>query len=488
MTTKAPMSGDELSAVREGLRMTSPPDPEQLAREKAQLAALEEKGTGARIVGYWKLTGPGYLQSAMTLGSGTAVSSLLAGALFGYTLLWVAPVAMLIGIIMLTAVSYQTLSTGMRPFEAMRTFAGPFFAWGWAIGAIVASIIWHFPQYALAAGSLADIGAVVGIELNANWLGFLVLPFAIAISMMYGSSPRLLRAYERLLKYTVWGVVLCFAWVVFRTGIDDWGALAKGFFTFQIPDKTNGVEGWVLVLSGLAAAVGVNMVFLYPYSLLARGWGREHRRVARFDLYVGMFLPYVLASSLMMIAAANTIHLDASFTASTIGVDKAAQSLATVVGPDTGRIVFGIGVLGMALSTITLHMLCAGFVCAEVFGWKVGSLKYRLAMLIPCVGVLGPVLWAKYKVWLAIPTTILCGFLLPIAYIGFILLQRSRKYLGKDTPSGGAGRTWLGAMIFVTLFLTVFLAWSAYTKGPDYFNDLFGEKETPVAVEPEEDG
>ena len=53
----------------------------------------------------------------------------------------------------------------------------------------------------------------------------------------------------------------------------------------------------VLILSGLAAAVGINMVFLYPYSLLARGWGREHRRLARFDLYAGMLVPYTLAAS-----------------------------------------------------------------------------------------------------------------------------------------------------------------------------------------------
>ena len=65
------------------------------------------------------------------------------------------------------------------------------------------------------------------------------------------------------------------------------------------------------------------------------------------------------------------------------------------------------------------------------------------------------------------------GFLLPIAYVGFILLQRSRAYLGDDTPRGGKGRTWLGAMVAVTLFLTVFLGWSAYTKGPEYFDKMF---------------
>ena len=82
----------------------------------------------ARTLGYLRLMGPGYLQSAMTLGGGTAAASLFAGAAFGYSLLWVAPVAMLLGVVMLSAISYQTLSTGVRPYEAMRRYAGePFF-------------------------------------------------------------------------------------------------------------------------------------------------------------------------------------------------------------------------------------------------------------------------------------------------------------------------------------------------------------------------
>ena len=100
----------------------------------------------------------------MTLGGGTAASALFAGAAFGYQLLWVGPVAIVLGIVMLSAISYQTLSTGERPFEAMRRHAGGPLAWGWAIGALAASIIWHFPQYALASAALVDVGEVVGWE------------------------------------------------------------------------------------------------------------------------------------------------------------------------------------------------------------------------------------------------------------------------------------------------------------------------------------
>jgi hypothetical protein len=112
-------------------------------------------------------------------------------------------------------------------------------------------------------------------------------------------------------------------------------------------------------------------------------------------------------------------------------------------------------------------------VCAELFGWKFGSVGYRLATLLPVPGVLGPVYWSKIAVWLAIPTNIVCGLFLPLAYLGFILLQRNRSYLGDDTPSGGKGRAWLGAMVFATLILTAFLGWTIISKGPEYMDKLF---------------
>ncbi len=468
------LSAEQMDRLREGLRMVHPPDPEKLAAEKAFLADLEGKPVGTRLRAFLGLIGPGYMQSAMTLGGGTAAASLFAGALFGYQLLWVAPMAMLLGTVMLAAISYQTLSTGQRPFAAMCRIAGRPLAYGWAIGALLSSIIWHFPQYNLAANCLVDMADVCGIQgLAPGYLGFVVLVWAIGLSMLYGSSPAWLRSYESILKYMVWGIVLCFGWVVLRTGISDWGALFSGLIPFNIPAERNGVAGTTLVVSGLAAAVGVNMVFLYPYSLLARGWGREHRQLARADLYFGMLLPYVLATGLMVIATANTMYLDEGFASDRLSIQEAAASLATVAGDSTGRVIFNLGILGMALSSITLQMLCAGFVCMELFGFSVGSWQYRLATLVPVPGVLGPIYWSEYAVWLAVPTTILCGFLLPAAYVGFILMQRSRRYLGADLPRGKGGFLWLWGMILATVVLVAFLIHEAITKLPQYMERLF---------------
>ena len=432
--------------------MATPPDPQRLAAEKDLLRELEHAPVAKRWRGYMKFIGPGYMQSAMTLGSGTAASSLFAGAVFGYDLLWVAPIGMLLGILAMGAVSHQTLSTGERVLPAMAKHAHPVVAWGFALAAMVASIVWHFPQYNLAAFSLVDAAKTLGVDgVPPMAASVFVLAWAVLLSTIYGKSPRLVRVYERFLKYIVWGIVVMLLWVLLNTET-DWGAVLRGFIP-SLPEDRSGFRSLDLAVAGIAAAVGVNMLLLYPYSLLARGWGREHRGLARFDLFAGMLVPYALASSLMVIAAANTLgDVDVDKSAA---VGKMAGVLGEVVGPVAGTLIFDLGMLAMALSTITLHMVCCGFVAMEWFGLPFGSLRQRLCMLLPVPGCLAPLFWGDLAVYLAIPTTILCGSMLPIAYVGFLLLQRSKSYLGGDRQRGLGGLVATGGLLVAMLVIVV---------------------------------
>ena len=196
-----------------GLPMVSPPDPAALAEERAWLAENDAKPRLARWAGYLRKGGPGYLQSALTLGGGSASASLFAGAAFGYQLLWVAPTAMLIGMVMMMAIAHQTLSTGMRPFEAMRSYAGVKFAYGWAIGAMLASIIWHFSQYALASVLVTEIASQADITMSKGIGGGIVLAWALLSSQLFASGSRGMLWFDRLLKILVWLFVVLWSWL-----------------------------------------------------------------------------------------------------------------------------------------------------------------------------------------------------------------------------------------------------------------------------------
>ncbi len=51
------------------------------------------------------------------------------------------------------------------------------------------------------------------------------------------------------------------------------------------------------MVAAAATAVGINMTFFMPFVLLRRRWGREHRGLAKFDLWTALLIPYVMATS-----------------------------------------------------------------------------------------------------------------------------------------------------------------------------------------------
>ena len=45
-----------------------------------------------------------------------------------------------------------------------------------------------------------------------------------------------------------------------------------------------------------------------PFVLLRRKWGREHRGFAKFDLWTALLIPYVVATSCVVIAAGSQFN------------------------------------------------------------------------------------------------------------------------------------------------------------------------------------
>jgi Mn2+/Fe2+ NRAMP family transporter len=265
-----------------------------------------------------------------------------------------------------------------------------------------------------------------------------------------------------MLKGFVWLIIIAFALVVISRAIAggiEWGKLFKGFLPLRITTDPRGVS---VVAAAFGAAVGINSTFLLPYTILARGWGREHRGLSVFDLITGTLLPFCIITSLIIIAAACTIYDPKAFASGSTALSPtAAAAMFETAGIDRffARIVFGLGILGMTLSTITVHMLMCGFAVCEMFGIEPGGWRYRLACLMPAPAFLGVVLWQHMKLWVAIPASAICGLLLPFAYIIFFVLNNSKEYLGADKPTGIKAVFWNAVMLIA---ITISIASACY--------------------------
>ncbi len=474
-----------------GLPMSPKWDPEKLALEKENLKALEELPLGKRSWGYIKRTGPGLLQSAMTLGAGSATASVLAGASFGYKLLWVQPLAMFFGVMMLGALSNVVLTRGERPYESFGKQVWKPLVFMWALGTVLASVIWHFPQYTLLAGAGRDLASELGLAMSnggdvPGWiqglsnvlsplgfkvntdsttLGYIVsfivggafLAMNIFMVFNYGKGAKGVRAYERFLRIMIALVIFFFLLVcVMNIGRVNWVELGKGFCGYYgLPKnpETGVVETATIlqVLGMLGAAVGINMTFLYPYSLLAKGWGKEHRKLARWDLGMTMFLPFSVVTSLIIVAMTVTnVYTGEDVVQTGLAPLAAASAFEGLPG---GRFIFCLGLMGMCGGAISAHMVACGFTLCEMIGGKMTQKRFRLFALTPCIGVLGIVV--NLPLWFPVLASAVCFTMLPIAYLIFFLLNNKRSYIG-DAVGAGWKRVALNVVLVAALVFACF--------------------------------
>ena len=238
--------------IRRGLPMVETRDPDALKQEIDLLNVLSsEPKYWNRWRGYLKLSGPGWLQSAVTLGAGSAGASIYAGAVFGYKLLWVQPVAILISVVMFLAIGHQLLVTRARPYDVFWNKLHPSLAIFWGINVLLASTVWQFPQYSLGTAVMQDIFSVFGVDLPKWPFALVFLIIVTKICWSYGRGNRkAVTGFERLLKYFLIFMVTAFFLVVLKTGI-NWNELFKGLFTFYIPDDTKGI----LIVLGMLGAL-----------------------------------------------------------------------------------------------------------------------------------------------------------------------------------------------------------------------------------------
>ncbi len=482
-----------------GLPMSPKWDPEKLAAEKAELQALESAPLGKRSWGYVKRTGPGLLQSAMTLGAGSATASVLAGASFGYKLLWVQPLAMFFGVMMLAALSNVVLTRGERPYESFGKQVWKPLVVLWALGTVLASVIWHFPQYTLLAGAGRDLASACGLQIanggnvpawinglalaleplgfkvntDVTTLGYLVsflvggaiLAMNIFMVFNYGKGAKGVKMYERFLRFMIALVIVFFLLVcVMNFSRIDWLELGKGFCGYYGLPKdpvTGKVETATIlqVLGMLGAAVGINMTFLYPYSLLAKGWGPEHRKLARWDLGMTMFLPFSLVTSLIIVAMTVTnVYTGADAVQTGLTPLGAAAAFEGIPG---GRFIFCLGLMGMCGGAVSTHMVACGFTLCEMLGGEMTQKRFRLFALTPCIGVLGVVI--NLPMWFPVVASAVCFTMLPIAYVIFFYLNNKRSYIG-DAVGKGAKRAIFNVILFAALVFACFGSYISIQK------------------------
>jgi Mn2+/Fe2+ NRAMP family transporter len=533
----------------------------RIEKDRELIINARKKGTLATLKAFIRLSGPGWLQSGITLGGGSLSSSLYLGMLVGFSFLWLQPVAMILGVVMLGAIAYVTLSIRQRPVRAINEHVNPVLGWGWLIASMAANMVWSMPQFALGIAALRQnlLPGLFGPEVMPEMQGKILaaccfLAVCITGSMLYGIGGWGMKVYETIIKGTVSIIVLCFLGVIVKLSIEGalgWGQILRGLvpdfgLLFRPADAFAGAiaavdikcrQFWTslivsqqrdVMISAGATAVGINMTFMLPYSMLRKGWDKNFRGLAIFDLSTGLFIPFILATGFVVIASASQFHAKAAqgFVGETpqarvtvepaknlikpyndllaqrlkyeIGRDEFAKlpqaetkqrtdaipyadkkmaamlvkrdafnladTLAPLVGKGFAQYVFGLGVIGMVTGAATMLMTINGLCLCELLNRPPRGWPQRVGSLMVSISILVPLFWREAAFWLAVPTSIFCMTLLPIAYLTFFLLMNQKDLLGDSIPGGGKRVAWNVLMAIATGAAAFGSIWSLWAK------------------------
>ncbi len=467
----------------------------------------------SKLIKYAKQSGPGWLQAAVTLGGGSLAGALYLGVVGGNELLWLQPLAMLFGVIMLSALAYVTLSTKETPFVSTCLYISPILAWAWLIATVIADCVFCPAQASLGLGIVQQNFGMSGV--NPYLITTIMAAIAFAVVCLYSKGTKGVATFENILKIMVALVILCFfgaAFVNMKNGNVDMGSVLKGLIpnpssltsppeslSASIAATGDAASWWKsyaadsqrdVIITAFATAVAINMTFLLPYTLRKKGWGKEERELSRYDLILGLAIPFVIATFFLVVTSSAQFHnkyddvlgkdgkptaladgyykilskrlaedgelpkdklemqaaadalpladrqLAASLTKRDAG--QLAKALTPLVGEKPAQMVFGIGIFAMAISTMIVHMLMNGFALSQAVGKPGDKKPFLIGASLPAItAALAPFLWSgANKTAMAIPASVIAGTLLPIAYLIFILLMNSKRTLGEDKLTG----------------------------------------------------
>lgn len=380
------------------------------------LRGLQAQPTG--ILRLFFILGPGLVAASAGNDAGGIATYSLAGAQFGYELIWVMVlITVSLGVVQET-VSRLGAASGRGLLDLIRERYGA----GWGVFAVGVILIANF---GLVVSEFVGIGAAAGLLGVSKFIAVPVSAALLWYLIIYGSYRRVERVFL-LMTLVFFGYPI--AAVLAKP---DWGELARGAF---VPTIRFDALYMVSLVGLLGTTITPYMQLFQQSSIVERGVARRHYGPEKLDAFFGSIFSNLMSIS-MIVATAATLH--AAGQTNLEDVADAARALEPVAGSGA-RILFAIGLLGASMLAGAVLPLATAYGVSEVFGLPKGvSLDFRRAPsffgLFTAMIVLGalvalipglPVIdWLHY-------VQVLNGVLLPIMLVFILRLANDAQLMG----------------------------------------------------------
>ncbi|WP_340677660.1 Nramp family divalent metal transporter [Paraglaciecola sp.] len=368
--------------------------------------------------------GPGALVAAAFIGPGTVTACTLAGANYGYVLLWALLFATLATIILQEMSARLGLVTQQGLAENLRGLLQNSW-WKWPLFALIIVAL-YAGNAAYEAGNLA--GAALGLNAIVQSQDSL---FQYAVLLISGLAAALLwfgsyRYIEKILLTLVVLMALAFI-TTFILVKPDMSALIEGLFRPQIPPGS---------LLTVIALIGTTIVpynlFLHASAVKAKWHSVDELNMARTDTAISIGLGGLITILIASTAAASMF----SHQLPVSGVADMALQLEPVFGTFSTTML-GLGLFAAGLSSSLTAPLATAYAMTEILSLntKPGSLAFRLIGLSVIIIGTALALTGIKPLTIIVAAQFANGLLLPVIAVFLLYAMNQKRLLGQYTNS-----------------------------------------------------
>lgn len=386
---------------------------------------------------FFRQMGPAWIVSAVACGPATMASVSIAGAHYGFQLLWVVVLSALLAFVVQFMAAKVGIIGGKGIIALVEESCGNVWAWILMTDALLATWL---AAAVLMKALVGTTGLVTGV--STPWWS---LVYAALIFLLVGVGGY--RWVESICKILVTIVVCCFIVTVMMIK-PDLSGMARGL----IPTFIGGSREALMMAGIMGGAVHITIIAMHTYNVNARNWGTDDIGLAWTDTFLSMFIAFGIYSVTIFIAAATVLHPQ--------GIDvktafDLARPLKPVLGTYAHRVFLG-GFWAAVFSTIMPTYLAAGYFIADKMKWEISvrDTRFKVVVFLGClISLIGPLVKGSFLILLVIMLALgLCGTPLVVFILLFFLNQKS---WAKEHRNGWLLNLLGGAALLITTFLAV---------------------------------
>jgi Mn2+/Fe2+ NRAMP family transporter len=407
--------------------------------------AMRRKSIWRNVALFLAILGPGIITGSVDNDAGGITTYSVAGALYGYNLIWTLIPSFLVLIIIQEMNARMGIVTGKGLADLIRENAGVKITFFIFIGLLIADIGNTTTEFAGVAGSL-EIFSV------SKYLSVPIVAFIVWIMVVKGNY----KIAERI--FLIFSAALLMYVISALMGKPHWQEIGHSIIHPEMKMNTRSIE---MIIGIIGTTIAPWMQFYMQSSVIEKGLKIRQYKYILVDIIVGC-LATVVVAFFIMVACAATLHIN------NIVINE-AKDAAMALKPLAGAVssqVFAFGLFIASIFSATILPIATAFYVCEAFGFEAGiDKKWKEApqfywlytgiivlgaiiILIPNAPLIAITLWSQ----------ILNGMLLPVVLLCMILLVNNKKIMGKHVNKPFQNIIgWGSIIILVGLSITLIL-------------------------------